>query len=639
LSLAEYNRLVDLANHPPPPPAPAPVSAAVGSADLRVRVDRETAQGVFTLAGDVLRAGITRVPLISAATLIEGTASDRPLPLSVEGAMHTALLPGPGPFEVRLEWGAPLVFSPGRASFTLPVPPAAAVRATIDVPGEQADVHVSSGLITSRTTAGGRTLVELTLRPGASIDVWWSMRDSAPVAAAREVRTLTEILTLLTLGDSDVRMAALVDIAVVQGEPRTFELQLPDGYELTDVSGSTVESSDPREGSVVVTVSDIAARRHQFLVTLERPHEPGSFALGTGVVSVAGTQREGGEVAIEGVGALDLTVNRGADEDASARTAAGGLHRIDIRELDAVLQSAARSPILSAFRYLRTPAMPVTLALDVKRFAESGVLAAVAGRAVATTLVTSEGRALTEITLRVQTRAQPFMKVALPPGATIVTAEVAGQAVKPVGGADGTRVPLFRPGFRPSGAYSVSFVYMHAGTPFLRKGDVQMALPRMDVPIGLVEWEVFVPHEYAARVSGGNVIDRVAIPAAMLAALDERQPVTTVEAGIVGGVTGGIVGGLESAPPPPPPPAAPSAGPVRVGGQLPGRVEETKTMAAESPAPQAPSQNVINLQRRAAGVLPVRVEVPRAGVSHQFVKPLVVDQETVVTMTYKRRKS
>jgi 2-polyprenyl-3-methyl-5-hydroxy-6-metoxy-1,4-benzoquinol methylase len=40
---------------------------------------------------------------------------------------------------------------------------------------------------------------------------------------------------------------------------------------------------------------------------------------------------------------------------------------------------------------------------------------------------------------------------------------------------------------------------------------------------------------------------------------------------------------------------------------------------------------VVNLQRRAAGVLPVRVDVPRAGTSHQFVKPLVVDQKSVVS--------
>ena len=54
-------------------------------------------------------------------------------------------------------------------------------------------------------------------------------------------------------------------------------------------------------------------------------------------------------------------------------------------------------------------------------------------------------------------------------------------------------------------------------------------------------------------------------------------------------------------------------------------------------AAAAPSQNVVNLQQRATGVLPVRIDVPRAGTSHQFVKPLVVDQETTVKLRYKRR--
>ena len=70
----------------------------------------------------------------------------------------------------------------------------------------------------------------------------------------------------------------------------------------------------------------------------------------------------------------------------------------------------------------------------------------------------------------------------------MVSVAVAGQAAKP--SADGTRVPLLRPGFRPNGTYPVSFVYLHAGTPFLKKGDYQMTLPKMDMPIGIVEWEV-----------------------------------------------------------------------------------------------------------------------------------------------------
>ena len=50
-----------------------------------------------------------------------------------------------------------------------------------------------------------------------------------------------------------------------------------------------------------------------------------------------------------------------------------------------------------------------------------------------------------------------------------------------------------------------------------------------------------------------------------------------------------------------------------------------------------PSANVQSLQRRAVGVLPVRIDVPRAGTSHQFVKPLVVDEELTVSFRYRGR--
>jgi len=61
------------------------------------------------------------------------------------------------------------------------------------------------------------------------------------------------------------------------------------------------------------------------------------------------------------------------------------------------------------------------------------------------------------------------------------------------------------------------------------------------------------------------------------------------------------------------------------------------TEPARQAADTAPSQNVQNLQRRAAGVLPVRMDIPRAGTSHRFVKPLVIDEETLVSFRYKRR--
>ena len=111
---------------------------------------------------------------------------------------------------------------------------------------------------------------------------------------------------------------------------------------------------------------------------------------------------------------------------------------MDVREIDPGLASAARQSLLAAFRYQRVSDAPPALALDVTRYPDAPALL-VAERAVATTLVTSEGRALTEVSLWVRNRAQGYAKVAPPPGASMVSVEVAGSPAKPVEGKDGTR--------------------------------------------------------------------------------------------------------------------------------------------------------------------------------------------------------
>src|SRR4029453_11894647 len=95
----------------------------------------------------------------------------------------------------------------------------------------------------------------------------------------------------------------------------------------------------------------------------------------------------------------------------------------------------------------------------------------------------------TEISLSVRNRAQPFMKVTLPPGATMLSVEVAGETAKPVLGTDGTRVPLFAAGLRPNARYDVSFVYLYSGQAFGKRGESQILLPKLDLPVSLLEWE------------------------------------------------------------------------------------------------------------------------------------------------------
>jgi len=274
-------------------------------------------------------------------------------------------------------------------------------------------------------------------------------------------------------------------------------------------------------------------------------------------------------------------------------------------------------------------------------------------------------------------------------------------------------VPLLRAGFNPSGAYTVSFVYLSSGARFVKSGAYEMALPKLDVPVNVLTWEISLPERLELKQFGGNAMAAELFPAAAQSALvnngddftNDESGVWTqtgidigrLEAGQIGGIVADangavipnaavpvtntqtgttlntksdgdgrwVISGLQ------PGPVRVSTAvvgfqtvqqelelvssrPSRLGTTLsPASTSETVTVTSQSldrlnrveqsvrqaQAAQmnAPSQNVFNLQRRVAGVLPVRVDVPRGGKSYRFVRPLVLQEETKVTFQYKSK--
>ncbi len=722
LPISEYNRLLDLAQHPPKKPEAPPLAYNIQHADLNFKVGQESVLGTMQLDGEVFNKGETKVPLASGITIIDARQQSKPLPLAQEGQTSMAVLPGPSPFSVMLNAGLPLEIEAGRAAFHLPVPAAGSVRLFLVIPGDHTNVRITPGLITDRASANGQTTIEAALVPGQQANIVWTTREAPAPQAPREVRFLSEVKTLVSVNEAEVRAAVLADMTVLQGEPAEFSVQLPQGYEVTGASGSTVESSEVRNGTLTLKLAAGNARAHQFFITMEKP------VAGTKTeapfVSFKDTQRETGEILVEGTGAMELTATEG-----------GGLKRLDVKEVNPNLRSLARFLLQAAFRYHRQPAESPSLALEWTRFPDSPVLAAAAERAIVTTLVTSEGRSLTEVKLLVRNHAQPFLKIDLPSGVNILSAEVAGEKVKPVQGPDGSRVPLLRPGFRPADAYFVSFVFMHSGAPFARKGGSELDLPKMDVPINFLQWEVFLPQQYQVKDFGGDVISTRVLPAAFNDAIqaeaasgiaadsngmflnnqvfmtrngtnnytyDTRN--FTIEAllpGQIGGIVtdpqGAIISnarvtvthaetGISRTA------TTNSSGNWVISGMPSGRVKinvsaqgfrtyvselaydsnqgaklgtplavgtvtetveviggpsarnssdfdrmQREAKKAEQAQQNAASSNVFNLQKRVAGVLPVRVDVPRAGNSYRFVRPLVLDEETKVTFSYKTK--
>ena len=721
LTLDEYNRLVERAAKPPKKPETAPLPYSIKHAGLKLKVENNGVMGSVELEGEVFHKGISKVPLTSGMTILDAHQNEKGVPLLQEGGTHIALLPA-GDFSISLDTGLPLKIDAGRASFSLPAPMAGSVQMSLLIPGEHTLANINPGVITSRKSENGHTAIEATLVPGQPANVWWATREVVAPVAPREVRFLADSKTLVSVSEAEMRVAVLADITMVQGETSSFRVQIPEGFEVTGVTGPTLDSAEtqprvinvrpagttePTYPYIVLTVSNPGLRNHQFLISMERSID--GTKADAPFVSFKGAQRETGEVLVEGAGTMEITA-----------TESGGLKRMDVKEANPYLRSLAHFPPQAAFRYHRQPSETPTLALNWVRFPDGSVLAAVAESAEVTTMVTSEGKSLTEVKLTLKNQAQPFLKVSLPTGATILSAEVAGERVKPVQGADGNRVPLLRPGFRPNGSYTVSFVFMHSGTPFAKKGGADLSLPSMDIPISLLNWEVFLPERYKVKDFGGDVIAANRVPepvreeGGMRAQLERDRGVYSYSiqspAGQMGGyvtdqsgavianaqvtVTSSDNGTSRST-------ATDSSGhwtvlgipsgnykvklesrgfktsvnnvrydssqPSMFGGVLSvGGTAETVEVTAEAPmintsessltsltmngrnysrvAPLAPgavsqnaSANVMNLQKRVAGVLPVAIDVPRAGTSFSFVRPLVLDEETKVTFSYKSR--
>jgi len=561
---------------------------------------------------------------------------------------------------------------------------------------------VEPGIVTKRDYVNGHTIVEASLEPGKQVKVWWTTREMAAPATQREVRFLSTIKTVVAVGDSQLRSAALCDVSIVQGEASEFKVPLPAGYELTEVTGSSLESFELQGNTLLLRVNEPSRRSHQFLIAIERANRESKAEAP--LLTFSGTQHETGELLVEGVGAMELTPSEN-----------GGMRRMDVREVGAIARSLARFPLQAAFRYNRRSGDAPSLQLSWTQFPDTQVLSAVAERATITTLTNVEGKSLTEVTLRVRNHSQPFVKVELPAGTTLLSAEVANERVKPVSGDDGSRVPLLRAGFNPSGPYTVSFVYLSTGPAFARTGAYSMQLPKLDIPVNLLTWEISLPDRLVVRQFGGNAMSAELFPAAAQNVLEESfEDVDEVSANVwnrneVGDLTAGQIGGIIVDPNGAVIPNATvtirntqtgttretrsdgdgrwvmdgvdqgavnlsvdapgfksqrqdlqlaSSRPTRIGTTLDvGQVNETVTVTSglkdleregrrieeqakkrENSFLNAPSQNVLSLQRRVAGVLPVRVEVPKAGKSYRFVRPLVLDESTTVTFQYRAGK-
>ncbi|HSI03864.1 MAG TPA: LysM peptidoglycan-binding domain-containing protein, partial [Myxococcota bacterium] len=206
---------------------------------------------------------------------------------------------------------------------------------------------------------------------------------------------------------------------VLSGEASRFELSIPDGVEVTQVSGDAVlQWTAERRGNervVSVLLKYLVDDATSIDVATQHPRGSGGGADLKLVRASDATLREG-FIALEGRAGFELAVTK--SEDASAMATG---------DLPSELLSATDKPLLAAFRFEKEPKVAVT----VTRNEQVELTQAVIDDLEAVTIVGEEGVEIVKLKLFVRNNTRQYLGVTLPADSHVTHALIDGAPIQP----------------------------------------------------------------------------------------------------------------------------------------------------------------------------------------------------------------
>jgi hypothetical protein len=232
-------------------------------------------------------------------------------------------------------------------------------------------------------------------------------------------------------------------------------------------------------------------------------------------------------------------------------------------------------------------------------------------------LFTKDGKALVEARYAVRNNQRNFLKVTLPPGATLWSASLGGLPVRPGSGPDASLLlPLSKArSGEDAPEFAIELVYFTPGTAWTDKGHLKLSLPALDLPVSRTGLQVFYPLLFRLTSEAGifhseNYTNPLS---AVLTAVVAEPPIDSVV------------------------PASSSAEYFRRSG-APETVKEINGLPVVgrnvAALPSSVDEELVNKFHasekgsRAAGILPVRINFPALGPSVYLVAELTSENQS-----------
>jgi len=479
LPVEEYRALRARAIPEPAVPTAPPVDATLTRIDYELRVEGEAIAGRALLTVDVLRDGWVKVPIPAGLRVRDARLDGQPLPL-IEGPPSHVVLSRTGRSVLSLEISLPVAAASGTESITLPSSSAPVSKATLSLPRGGVDLTVTGGFVSERSESAAESRWTALGRANQPLTFSWK-RKADDRRAEMPLRFRARVASSIGLGEEVSTISSVVRVEVQQGLAREVSLALPAGLVVNQVNGATVADWTVKGGLLTVRLLDPVATELSFVVQGES-RLPADGDISVPLVRVPAAEREIGGVAISVLGAGEIEKHQ-----------MRGLEPGDISDL-ADIVAGHESPSTVAFRLRPASGTDLrSLNISVKRYTPQAVLIANIEEARYRVLAAEDGLFLIEARYAIRNNQRSFLKVTLPPRATIWSASVAGKSVRP-GVAEGEAVLLplekGRAG-EDAPTFAVRITYLQPVEPWLKPTTTRLDLPALDLPVSRTGVELY----------------------------------------------------------------------------------------------------------------------------------------------------
>jgi len=581
----ELKSLLELSMMKSVQPAYPPVAYMIPAGNYETAISDNVLRGTASFSIIALREGYIQVPLFDVDLPLRNPELNGAIaPITPQNGKHTLIIKGPGHF--RFSTGFVMELKEHVSNFRLNIPHTSSAGFKLTLPGANLDVKLTPASRMSKSNVGGKTVVQAYIPSTDYLFCEWMHEIHEEAAEEVEPVLYAEVQSLFSVGEGMVKGFCEISYSVVQGKIDVLRFEVPKDVRILSVTSSNLRDWKMEEKGKARLVNAYLKFPTGGTINIdcrmEKTMKAVSATVDLPVVKCLAVERGKGYIGIEATTNVEVSLITDALDVAT---------RIDRSELPQSLWHRAKHPIILAFKYLETP---YKIALEIEKHEDLPVKVATADDASFVALLTRDGNYIVRGTYNVRNNLKQFLTLMLPDEAELWSLFVNGKPAKPgKGNENSVLIPMEKSrGGQDATTFPIEIIYFVDGKKLGSFGSSKIALPKVDVPISVMNLSLYLPYGYTYTGFGGN--------------MDEEESWAVYGSGGKGFFDE-------------------SAAPSNVAMKKEKSAKMGRMMESQVAYEEEMQQVVQTFSSTDKGVFPVRISIPEVGTLHRFQKYVIAE--------------